>query len=78
MTTESFAFCKVSLAVVLILLGLMELFGLEESAVVEADIVPIFGESSGSMAVDWTTVSDMSEAARSVTESKEEFRELDD
>jgi hypothetical protein len=29
-------------------------------------MVPVFRESSGSVAVDWTTVSDMSEAARNV------------
>ena len=41
----SFAFCNVSFAVVLMLLALMELFVLGESAVVEADMLPVFGES---------------------------------
>jgi hypothetical protein len=36
------------------------------------------GESSRSVTVDWTTVADMSEAARSIVESKETFKEVDD
>ncbi len=75
----SFAFCKASFAVALMLLVLMELFVLGESAVVEADMATSFcGKSSGSVTVDWTIVSDMREAGRSVVDGNESFKEMDD
>jgi hypothetical protein len=60
------------------LLVLMELVVLGSSAVVEADIMRVLGESSESVAVDWTTVSDLCEAGQSVVGSKKRFGELDD
>jgi hypothetical protein len=60
------------------LLVLMELVVLGSSAVVEADIMRVVGDSSESVAVNWVTVSDLCEAGQSVEESKKRFRELDD